>query len=243
MTRSKYINTFDTTADYDNYIESALPEFPNVGYDKEAGKVKIMRTSPNSHVIYGTLNDNTISPEFMLLNNISITGRYNLTVDTLNNTYYLDDWGTLPTFNTLNDYTFFYGLKDKVTSLKKLSLNTSSVTNITKMFSGCSSLTSVDLSSLNTSSVTNISNMFYGCTSLTLINLNNCDFSNVDSMSYMFSSNTPQHDVYINIEATLMKLTNNLTGGVMKTNATIHYDNGSQVIIYKWQNNAWTPQS
>lgn len=269
MGRSKYINTFDTTADYNNYIESALPEFPNVGYDKQAGEVKITRTSPNSHVIYGELNDNTIQPLFRLINFVTITKQYNLTVDQLNNTYYLDDWGTLPTFNTFNEYTFFHGLKDKVTSLKKLSLDTSSVTNMNHMFEGCSYLTSVDLSSLNTSNVTNMSNMFWGCSSLTSldlsnldtsnvtnvsqmfyncrsltsINLNNCDFSNVTNMTNMFSSSMPQHDIYINVEATLMKLTDNLNGGVLKITATIHYDNGSQIIDYKWQNNAWTPQS
>ena len=57
MARSKYINTFDTTTEYNNYIESALPSFPNVGYDKEADKVNIVRTSPNSHVLYGEVAD------------------------------------------------------------------------------------------------------------------------------------------------------------------------------------------
>ena len=52
MARSKYINTFDTTAEYNNYIESALPSFPNVGYDKESDKVNIVRTSPNDHLLY-----------------------------------------------------------------------------------------------------------------------------------------------------------------------------------------------
>ena len=57
MARSKFINTFDTTAEYNNYIESALPSFPNVGYDKEADKVNIVRTSSNNHVLYGEAVD------------------------------------------------------------------------------------------------------------------------------------------------------------------------------------------
>lgn len=246
MSRSKYINTFNTTADYENYIESAVPEFPNVGYDKQAGKVKIMRTSPNNHLFYGELNDNTISPAFCLINNYNIVKTYNLTVDQINNTYYIDDWETLPTFNAFNEYSFFNGLKNKVTSLKKFYMDTSSVTNMNNMFKECSSLTSVSLSGLDTSSVTNISGMFRNCTSLTLLDLTDCDFTNVTTQTNAFYQCMSLTDVYITVEGTLMKITNNLSSqgtNYVPASATIHYDNGSEVIDYKWQNNAWTPQS
>ena len=88
MARSKYINTFDTTAEYNNYIESALPSFPNVGYDKEADKVNIVRTSPNDHVWYGEVVDAS-----QALPTISLSGTTNTpTLDELTNMFYLDSW-------------------------------------------------------------------------------------------------------------------------------------------------------
>ena len=54
-------------------------------------------------------------------------------------------------------FRFFQSLK----SIEGLEhLNTSQVTNMSKMFSGCSSLTSLDLSSFDTSNVTNMRSMF-----------------------------------------------------------------------------------
>lgn len=50
-------------------------------------------------------------------------------------------------------------------------MNTSNVTNMYYMFNGCAKLTTVPL--LNTSKVTNITNMFSGCSSLSNESLNN----------------------------------------------------------------------
>ena len=61
-------------------------------------------------------------------------------------------------------------------------LDTSSVTNMSYMFYGCSSLTSIP--ELDISSVTNMSYMFSGCSSLTSIP--ELDTSSVTDMSYMF---------------------------------------------------------
>ena len=66
--------------------------------------------------------------------------------------------------------------------------NTSKVTNMASMFSGCSSLSSLDLSSFNTSNVTNVSFMFNGCSSLTSLNLNGFNTSKVTNMSNMFKN-------------------------------------------------------
>ena len=62
-------------------------------------------------------------------------------------------------------------------------LDTSNVTNMYVMFSGCSNLTSIPL--LNTSNVTDMRSMFDNCTSLTTISLLNT--SNVTDMRSMFS--------------------------------------------------------
>ena len=64
-----------------------------------------------------------------------------------------------------------------------LIFNTSQVTNMSNMFSTCSSLTAVP--EMNTSNVTNMSNMFSGCSSLTAVPEMNT--SNVTNMERMFS--------------------------------------------------------
>ena len=245
MKRNKYLNTFDTTTEYDNYIESALPEFPNVGLTKDDGKLHYVRTSPNSHLFYGELVDATQNiPEIQLYNNYSKVKTYTPTVDTINNTFYIDDWGTVPTFNKLSSN--FLTNKTNIKSIKKFKgLNTSNVTNMSDMFNGCSSLTSVDLSILDTSNVTDMSVMFANCSSLTSLDLSNFNTSSVTIMYGMFNNCNSLTDVYITVEATLMKLTNNLSSQGSQCipsnngNCTIHYND----VDYKWQNNAWTPQS
>ena len=318
--KSKYINTFNTTAEYNNYIESALPAFPNVGYDKEADKVNIVRTSPNDHLLYGEVVDPSQPiPTIQLYNNYSNVKTYTPTLDTLNNTFYIDDWGTVPTFNKLSgdflknksniklikklkgldtskvtDMTNMFSNCSSLTSLDLSNFNTSNVTSMKYMFQYCSSLTSLDLSNFNTSNVTNMSFMFSNCSSLTSLDLSNWDTSNVTDMQYMFqycssltsldlsnwdtsnvtnmssmfsgcSSLTSLNlhnlnisddtnigymfdncnsltDVYINVESTLNKLTNNLTSqgsNYIPSSATIHY-NGTD---YKWTGSAWAPQN
>ena len=65
--------------------------------------------------------------------------------------------------------------------------DTSKVTNMQYMFYKCSGLTSLDLSSFNTSKVTNMYDMFGYCNGLTSIEFSdNFDTSNVIDMSYMF---------------------------------------------------------
>ena len=66
-------------------------------------------------------------------------------------------------------------------------LNTREVTDMTSMFSGCSSLTSLDLSHFDTSNVTDMRSMFSECSSLTSLDVSNFNTSNVTDMSRMFS--------------------------------------------------------
>ena len=60
-----------------------------------------------------------------------------------------------------------------------------SFTNMEYMFKGCG-LTSADLSIFNTSNVTSMKGLFTGCSSLKNLNLADCDFNKVEDMSYMF---------------------------------------------------------
>ena len=67
-------------------------------------------------------------------------------------------------------------------------LNTSEVTNMSVMFSGCSSLTTLDLKNFNTSNVTDMRGMFHGCSGLTNLDLKNFNTSKVKDMGLMFYS-------------------------------------------------------
>ena len=63
---------------------------------------------------------------------------------------------------------------------------TSNVTDMSNMFSYCSSLTELDLSNFDTSNVTNMRGMFDNCGNLTSLDLSNFDTSNVTDMNSMF---------------------------------------------------------
>ena len=63
---------------------------------------------------------------------------------------------------------------------------TSSVTQMSGMFEGCSSLTGLDLSCFETSAVTDMYGVFSSCGSLTHLDLTSFDTSNVTAMSSMF---------------------------------------------------------
>ena len=85
---------------------------------------------------------------------------------------------------------FFDSNKDsnvaKIKSLDLSHLDSSSISDMSRMFFGCSSLESINLNNFITSSATNMSRIFYGCSALASINLNNFITSLVTDMSYMF---------------------------------------------------------
>ncbi len=82
---------------------------------------------------------------------------------------------------------FFYGLKN-VTEISGLEyINTSGVTDMGQMFSGCSSLQSLNLDGFNTSDATDMSSLFNGCTNLSALKFpKSFDTSKVTDMSNMF---------------------------------------------------------
>ena len=73
------------------------------------------------------------------------------------------------------------------TQIKSAEINLKDITDVSYMFSGCSSLTSLDVSSFDTSNVMNMSSIFSGCSSLTSLDLSGLDTSNVTDMGVMFS--------------------------------------------------------
>lgn len=246
MSRSKYINTFETTAEYDNYIESAYPEFPNVGYDKQAGVVNIRRQSPNDYQIWGTT---TATENFNIkLNNTNVE----VTVDPVLGEFYLTGWT-----GTLTRLYQCFAQNDTITSIKKFALDTSNVTTF-EGFLQDSSINNFSFINLNNIlSTSSLANFFRNCSNITYIDFYDLDLSNNDVSAMFYYNNDTSFpstlDIYIQNENTLNKLTNNLTKAnkygygtdtrYIPSIATIHYNNGTGNVDYKWQNDKWTPQS
>ncbi|WP_302373579.1 BspA family leucine-rich repeat surface protein, partial [Enterococcus asini] len=77
----------------------------------------------------------------------------------------------------------------KLTTFENLAnFDTSSVKDMSSLFSDCGSLSTLDLSSFDTSQVTYMQTMFYGCSGLTSLDLSNFDTSRVEYMHHMFDS-------------------------------------------------------
>ena len=93
--------------------------------------------------------------------------------------------GDFDTSNVTSMYCMFSGC-EALTSLDVSKFDTSNVTNMVGMFSDCNALTSLDLSSFDTSNVTNMGSMFFRCNALTSLDVSKFDTSNVTSMYYMF---------------------------------------------------------
>ena len=88
-------------------------------------------------------------------------------------------------------------------SLESLDLsgwNIEPVTDMSSMFSGCNSLKNLDMHGWNTGYVTNMSSMFSGCSSLESLDLSGWNPCNVTNMSSMFSGCSALHTLTLKIE-------------------------------------------
>lgn len=65
-------------------------------------------------------------------------------------------------------------------------LNTSEVTNMSRMFSNCRCITQLDVTGFDTQNVTDMSYMFYSLNLVTQLDVSGFDTQNVTDMSYMF---------------------------------------------------------
>ena len=97
------------------------------------------------------------------------------------------DLSGLDTTKVTNMSSMFTGCR-ALQSLDLSGFDTSNVTNMQRMFMNCYSLESLDLSSFDTSSVTDMSNMFNSCEAFETLNLSGFDTSNVTNMQGMFAS-------------------------------------------------------
>lgn len=88
--------------------------------------------------------------------------------------------------SSIKDMSYMFSGCSSLTSLDVSKFDTSKVTSMYEMFSRCHSLTSLDVSKFNTSLVTDIGAMFAYCSSLTSLDVSNFDTSKVTSMYAMF---------------------------------------------------------
>ena len=72
--------------------------------------------------------------------------------------------------------------------LELSNLDTSNVTDMSGMFQGCNDLEAIDVSNFNTSKVKDMGGMFAGCNDLTSLDVSSFDTSKVTNMGSMFSA-------------------------------------------------------
>lgn len=100
----------------------------------------------------------------------------------------------LSELDVTSSVTGFIGLFYGMSTLQSVSfvdnIDTSNITSMADMFSGCQGLQSIDLSNWNTSNVFATNGMFDGCYSLTSINLAGWDTSNLIYYDAMFRNCT-----------------------------------------------------
>lgn len=82
----------------------------------------------------------------------------------------------------------FFGDRSFIESIDLSNFDTSHVTDMSYMFSGCNSLTSLKgLENFKTSNVTNMAYMFSECSKIAMLDVSNLSTSNVTDISHMFS--------------------------------------------------------
>jgi hypothetical protein len=94
----------------------------------------------------------------------------------------------LSSFDTtqVSDMNSMFSGCSALTALDLSSFQTTRVEKMSSMFSGCSSLKALDLSSFNGRAVVNMENMFCDCTALTALDLSYFYPKNVGNMAEMF---------------------------------------------------------
>ncbi|WP_143468136.1 BspA family leucine-rich repeat surface protein, partial [Lactococcus piscium] len=111
---------------------------------------------------------------------------------------------TTALFKSLKNLTEINGLTN---------LDTSDVTDMSRMFEGCSALTALDLSNFNTEEVSSMLDMFLFCTSLTSLDLKSFNTKNVNDMRGMFRGSSS----LINLNLTSLDMSNvSQMGGMFK---------------------------
>ena len=96
------------------------------------------------------------------------------------------DFGNCFDTSMVTDMQFMFSGCSSLIELDVSGFDTSMVTDMSAMFQGCNSLTYLDVSGFDTSMVTNMGCMFCGCSSLTELDVSGFDTSRVAGMNLMF---------------------------------------------------------
>ena len=96
----------------------------------------------------------------------------------------------------VTDMSGMFSSCSSLTALDVSNFDTSNVTNMSFMFEYCSSLTFLNVSSFNTSNVIKMYEIFQYCSSLTTIDISSFDISNVTNMDYMFNNCSALTTIY-----------------------------------------------
>ena len=83
-----------------------------------------------------------------------------------------------------------FSVCSSLTNLNVSNFDTSKVTDMSEMFNSCYDLTSLDVRNFDTSKVTDMNLMFQSCSSLTSLDVSNFDTSQVTNMSWMFANHS-----------------------------------------------------
>ncbi len=166
-----------------NYNANATGTLICIGYDSYVGSFWQYKETITKIVFQNKLNPMTglLSWDISEEKNGSIMAYY----DSSTNTVYIQGNGKIIA-NSNSSY-LFYNFRHLTTIEGLQYLDTTNVTNMRYMFSGCPYLTTLDLNSWNTSKVTSMSYMFFG-SGIQSLNLSQWDTSSVSSMEWLFSN-------------------------------------------------------
>lgn len=186
MSYNKHINTFSTETDYDNYINGALAEAPNIAYVTSGDTIHYASILPNQYTLYGTYNPASYTGETFTFGTPEITAH----CDSDKGIFYCTSADTAGI--TLTALSFSY--KNYITSIRKWKIDTSNVTSMINTFNH-TNLTYIDLTGFNTQNATLMGGshsvahgMFNSDQNLSYINLSSFDTTKVTDIGHMFNS-------------------------------------------------------
>ena len=112
-----------------------------------------------------------------------------------------------------------------LTSVDLSKLNTANCTDLSGMFSGCSKLTSIDLTNFSTDNCVNLSNMFKDCLSMKSIEISNLNTEKCSDMSGMFSGCSALTELNLNFDTSSVTDMSNMFSGCSSIKSIIVSDN------------------
>ena len=162
------------------------------------GNIALIDNIEPTEIIYVALKGDTLT----FSNNIEDLGTLDIEPYLINKGTIFNDETTIPWKNEryqikyvdfinkiipLNTKNWFNGCNNLIEIKHMENLNTSKVTNMSKMFYGNSKLRYIDLTHFSTKNVVNFQNIFTNCSSLTSIDVSFFDTSNARTLGGMFS--------------------------------------------------------